>query len=140
MRTMITTSERDAHPHQPEFPFVSLATATHVKVVVPHEATGELLMPTLVPSGLLKRHGMDLAMRECTVRRFDDVARLLTPDFVLHSLDLPKHQGLSTHWIEGSGSDDLHHVGFTKAAVNATGYWRLGRAGGDHNGDPGVHP
>ncbi len=69
---------------EPEFPFVPLTTGMHVKVVVPHEPTGRLEMPTLGEHGLIAPEGVELAIRDYSVRAFDPEARLLTIDFVLH--------------------------------------------------------
>ncbi|GAB7039483.1 siderophore-interacting protein [Catenuloplanes niger JCM 9533] len=61
-----------------EFPWLPLASADHVRVVVPDEATGELTLPA--PG---RRDAT--AIRDYTPRRFDPVARELTIDFVLHA-------------------------------------------------------
>ncbi|MFI5841642.1 siderophore-interacting protein [Catenuloplanes sp. NPDC051500] len=61
-----------------DFPFLPLAAADHVKVVVPDEETGELTLPAAGrPS--------PLTTRDYTPRRFDAAAGELTIDFVLHA-------------------------------------------------------
>ena len=67
-----------------EFPFIPLTTASHVKVVVPQEDSGELIMPTLGDRGIQIPGGADLAIRDYTVRGVDAEARELLLDFVLH--------------------------------------------------------
>ncbi len=77
---------------EPEFPFVPLTTAMHVKVVVPQEPTGRLEMPMLGERGLVAPEGVELAIRDYSVRGFDADTRLLTIDFVLH------HHGPAGRW------------------------------------------
>ncbi|MFD4636201.1 siderophore-interacting protein [Lentzea sp. NPDC058436] len=78
-RVVLTGEELEA-----EFPIAPLSTATHVKVVVPQEDSGEVVLPTLGEHGLSAPDGVELAIRDYTVRAFDPVERSLTLDFVLH--------------------------------------------------------
>jgi NADPH-dependent ferric siderophore reductase len=62
-----------------DFPFPRLAASDHVKVVLPDEATGELVVPDGPVRGL-----SGVAVRDYTVRRFDADTRELALDFVVH--------------------------------------------------------
>ena len=104
---------------EPDFPHLTLATASHVKVVVPQEDTGRLVMPTLGEHGLRAPDGVEIAVRDYTVRRFDPAARLLTLDFVLHEDGPAGRWALSAH--EG---DRLGVVGPRSCKVYPTGCHR----------------
>ncbi|WP_236794972.1 siderophore-interacting protein [Amycolatopsis sp. GM8] len=117
---------------EPEFPFPRLTTATHVKVVVPQETTGVLEMPTLGPLGLAAPDGVELAIRDYTVRRFDSDARLLTLDFVLHE------HGPAGRWAIGaSDGDELGVLGPRGYTIYPAGFDRY-VLGADETGLPAL--
>lgn len=78
-RIVVASDELEA-----TLPVERLSVAAHVKIVVPDEATGELVLPTLGERGLVRPEGVDLAVRDYTIRAFDPAAQELTLDFVLH--------------------------------------------------------
>lgn len=90
---------------EPEFPFAPLSTATHVKVVVP-QPSGDVVLPTFGERGLVTPDGVDLAVRDYTVRRVDPATRQLTLDFVLHE------HGPAGRWaIDADTGSDLGVMG-----------------------------
>jgi NADPH-dependent ferric siderophore reductase len=78
-RVVLGGSELEA-----DFPFLTLATADHVKLLFPDEDTGELVMPEPGPSGPPRPDGRPVVMRDYTPRAFDAAAGELTVDFVVH--------------------------------------------------------
>ncbi|MGO1182253.1 MAG: siderophore-interacting protein [Micrococcaceae bacterium] len=67
------------------FPWVDFAPADHVKLFFPNPQTGELVFPTITAKGWEFPEGAgDPLFRDYTVRAYDDAARELTIDFVVH--------------------------------------------------------
>lgn len=64
-------------------PLVRGAVADHVKLVIPDEATGEVVLPTFGERGITRPEGA--VFRDYTIRAFDAERRELTLDFVLHA-------------------------------------------------------
>ncbi|HEY0186423.1 MAG TPA: TIGR03618 family F420-dependent PPOX class oxidoreductase [Cellulomonas sp.] len=69
---------------EPELPYRPMAPADHVKVLLPDEATGELVLPPMGERGPLRPEGGGPALRDYTIRAVDPGRRELTLDFVLH--------------------------------------------------------
>lgn len=65
-------------------PFVRLASADHVKLVIPDETTGKFVLPVVGERGLNVPNGVAPAIRSYTIRAFDPIKRELSIDFVLH--------------------------------------------------------
>lgn len=82
------------------FPHAPMTTATHVKVVIPQETTGEVVLPVLGERGLVPPEGVELTIRDYTVRGFDPRTRLLSLDFVLHE------HGPAGRWATGAEPGD----------------------------------
>lgn len=69
---------------EPEFPFLPLAVADHVKLAFPDPDTGELTLPEGGSRGPAGSGGPAPVMRDYTIRHVDHDARELSLDFVLH--------------------------------------------------------
>jgi len=67
---------------EPTLPFLRLAPSDHIKLLLPDEATGEIVLPTFGERGAKRPEGA--VLRDYTIRAFDAEARELTLDFVLH--------------------------------------------------------
>lgn len=68
-----------------DFPFPELAPSDHVKVFLPDEVTGELVLPIITDDGIRGPKGAKLsARRDYTVRGYDAEHHELILEFVLH--------------------------------------------------------
>ncbi|QRX82667.1 siderophore-interacting protein [Glaciimonas sp. PAMC28666] len=74
--------------------FSSLGFDDHVKLFFPDPVTGELIVPTIGPDGLIWPEGAKRIMRDYTPRRYDAAAATLEIDFALHTA------GPATLWAE----------------------------------------
>lgn len=80
---------------EPEFPFLPMATADHVKLVFPDPETGELRMPEVRPDGIRADPTKPRPVfRDYTVRAVDrtPAGNALTIDFVVHG------HGVAGNW------------------------------------------
>lgn len=80
MRRMVLTGE----DLESTLSLVPLATADHVKVVIPDESTGNVALPLVGRHGLTLSDGTAPVIRTYTIRAVDPDQRHLTIDFVLH--------------------------------------------------------
>ncbi|GAB2469429.1 siderophore-interacting protein [Xylanimonas ulmi] len=71
-------------PEVEGFSFARFACGDHVKVVVPDEATGDIVLPQPTPQGPRLPDGSRPVMRDYTVRAWDGERCELTLDFVVH--------------------------------------------------------
>ena len=101
--------------------FSSLGFDDHVKLFFPDPTTGQLVIPTMGPDGLIWPDGAKPTMRDYTPRRFDDVARTLEIDFALHTA------GPATRWAEQARPGQQLGVGGPKGSfIVPTGFdWHL---------------
>lgn len=96
MRRIVVTGD----DLEPTLPCVPLAAGTHVKLVVPDEVTGEVVLPAVGGRGMVRPEGVELVIRDYTVRAVDPVARELSLDFVLHE------HGPAGRWAIGATVGD----------------------------------
>lgn len=101
-----------------ELPVLPLTTTTHVKIVIP-QADGEVVLPALGTRGLSASDGVELFIRDYTIRAFDAAARILLLDFVLHE------HGPAGRWaITATPGDRLGVLGPRGYTVYPDGYAR----------------
>lgn len=101
-----------------ELPILPLTTTAHVKIVVP-QAGGEVVLPALGTRGLSAPDGVELFIRDYTIRAFDAAARALLLDFVLHE------HGPAGRWaINAAPGDRLGVLGPRGYTVYPDGYAR----------------
>lgn len=101
--------------------FSSLGFDDHVKLFFPDPLTGELVIPTMGPDGLIWPEGTKPIMRDYTPRRFDAAARTLEIDFALHTA------GPATLWAGQARPGQQLGVGGPKGSfIVPTGFdWHL---------------
>jgi NADPH-dependent ferric siderophore reductase len=85
--------------------FVSLAYDDHCKVFFPEKGTTDFPVPTSGENGLVFPDGKRPEVRDYTPRHYDNAARTLTLDFVLHG------DGPASGWAEAARPGDTIGIG-----------------------------
>lgn len=113
-------------------PRTRMGVADHIKLVVPDETTGEVTLPEVGERGIVRPEGVELAIRDYTIRAFDPVARELTLDFVLHD------HGPAGRWaLRAAPGDPVGVMGPRGTSTYPSGYDRY-VAGADETGLPAI--
>ncbi len=100
-------------------PYTRLGVADHVKLVIPDPVTGEVHLPRIGERGMERPAGIDLAIRDYTIRGFDPAAGELSLDFVLHD------HGPAGRWaIAAKPGDRIGLLGPRGTTVQPDGYAR----------------
>jgi NADPH-dependent ferric siderophore reductase len=86
--------------------FLSASFDDHIKLMLPAQPGGQLVLPETGPEGLALPAGAERPlMRDYTPRQFDPVARTLDVEFLLHS------EGRATEWAAQAKVGDEVGVG-----------------------------
>ncbi len=91
--------------------FNSAGFDDHVKVFFPAQAGGELVVPGMTENGLSFPEGYKPVMRDYTPLRFDNAARTLTIDFVIHDA------GPATTWAQQAKIGDQLVIGGPRGSM-----------------------
>lgn len=98
-----------------DFPFQEMATAGHVRILLPDEVTGELTLPVIVDARIQMPEGTRPLTRDYTVRAFAPATKThdarLTLDFVVHS------HGPAGRWAQAAEVSQRVGVGGPRGLV-----------------------
>lgn len=119
--------------HSEEFSsFVSLAYDDHCKLFFAEPGQGEIVLPTRGENGLVWPDGRRPEARDYTPRSYDNVARTLTLDFVLHG------DGPASEWAERAEPGDTIGVGGPRGSFVVRGEYDWYLLVGDETALPAI--
>lgn len=112
--------------------FVSLAYDDHCKVFFPEAGTTEFPVPTRSENGLVFPDGKRPEARDYTPRHYDNAARTLTLDFVLHG------DGPASSWAQEAKPGDSIGVGGPRGSFVVRGDYDWYLLVGDETALPAI--